>query len=187
MTNLETYQKRTDALLAQYQHAAQSVQEERQTLRDAKQHIAHIAEAQTIAQEVAAAVQESVHRQISAVVSVCLQTIFEEESYSFKIDFAQKRGKTEAVLSFVKGDYELDPMTAAGGGGKDIAAFALRLASIVLSEPRRRDVGIFDEPFANLKPPEKFGPRVVALIEKLSDDMGIQFIMVNNIPEYQCG
>ncbi len=184
---LEQYQKRLSALHAEYKHAAKQVREERNALAEARELVACTEEAQRIIQEVAQRVQQKAHDQIASVVSLCLEAVF-DNPYRFVIRFVQKRGRTEAVLVFVdKDEHELDPMAGVGGGVKDVAAFALRLSNISLSQPQKRKLVIMDEPFQFLKPYAKYGPRIRPLLEQLKTDLGVQMILVNNIQQYQTG
>lgn len=143
-----------------------------------------IEEARAIAQAVAQTLQEKAHTAIAAVVSQCLSAVF-EEPYEFKILFEQKRGRTEARLVFERNGLQVDPMTASGGGVVDVAAFALRLACLMLKRPEARRVLIFDEPFKSPSP--HYRERTKALIETLAVEMDVQFIMVTNIMELATG
>lgn len=134
--------------------------------------------AQEIAQEVAQTVQQKAHVKIASVVTRCLKAVFGEEAYEFKIDFERKRGKTEARMYFERDGLEIDPLTASGGGPVDVAAFALRLAALVLSRPLKRPVLILDEP---LKFPSKeYWPEISEMIRAVSEEMGVQIIMVTH-------
>lgn len=142
--------------------------------------------AQEILQRATQAVQKNIHAQIAAIVSKCLQLVF-EEPYSFRIDFELKRGRTEAKLILEREGLELtDPLNEAGGGVIDVAAFALRVAVLLLSRTKSRPLIVMDEPFKFVHPPER-RPRIVAMIEMLADKFNIQFIMITGIDELRCG
>lgn len=142
--------------------------------------------AQKIVQEVAEKVQQTAHKRIADVVTRCLKAVFgEEEAYEFRINFSQKRGKTEAELVFVRDGMEVDPYDGSGGGVIDVAAFALRLACLMLSLPKRRKLLVLDEPFRFLS--VDYRPQVRALLELLAKDMGIQILMVTHAPDLVCG
>lgn len=141
-------------------------------------------EAQRVCQMVAQAVQQQAHDRIAGVVSRCLEAVF-DEPYEFKILFEQKRGRTEASLVFVRGDQTLDPLTASGGGVVDVAAFALRVSCLLLARPALRRVLVLDEPLKFVS--EQYRPRARAMIEKLAEDLGIQFIIVTHDEAYKTG
>lgn len=136
------------------------------------------------AQEIAEQLQGKAHAQIAAVVNRCLQAVF-DEPYEFKIEFIKRRNKTEAELMFYRGEHPVRPLTESGGGVADIASFALRVAALSLARPRARRVLIMDEPFRFVS--ATLRPRLRAMMESLSEDMGFQFIQVTHIPELAIG
>lgn len=142
-------------------------------------------EAQEVLQHLAQAVQQQVHQRISEVVTSCLAAVFEGGSYEFRIVFERKRGRTEASLRFVRDGLELDPLTATGGGMVDVAAFALRVACLILHRPRLSRVIVLDEPFKFVS--AQYRQNIRVMLEKLSQDMDIQIIMVTHIEELEIG
>lgn len=158
------------ALLAQY-GAAQA-------------HTAACKAAQGVAQAVAAAAQAQAHTAIAGVVGRCLTAVF-DDPYTFQVVFEERRGKTDATLQFVRDGQPIGPLGAAGGGVVDMAAFALRLASLVLAQPQRRRLLVLDEPFKFVS--AEYRGRVRALVEALASEMGVQFLLVTHIPELRCG
>jgi len=152
-------------------------EDEKTHLEKARQNVLDVEQAQRIVQTVAQMVQQQAHEQIASVVSRCLESVF-DEPYEFKIAFEQKRGKTEAKLSFVRNGTEVDPMTASGGGVVDVAAFALRLACLMMYRPPKRRLLVMDEPFRFLS--RDLRPRMKELLLTLANEMQIQFIMVTH-------
>ena len=86
---------------------------------------------------------------------------------------------------FVRNGREVDPIDASGGGVVDVAAFALRLSSLMLSRPARRRLVVLDEPFKFVSAGHRAAVRV--MLEGLAADLGVQFLMVTHIEELQCG
>jgi hypothetical protein len=129
-----------DRQIAKRQLAEAQIVEEIQALQEARQHSLDVSESVRIVQESAEIVQTIAHQRIAGIVSQCLHAIFADEAYTFKIDFKQARGKTEAHLLLVRDDLEIDALDASGGGVVDVVSFALRLACLVLSTPRKRAV-----------------------------------------------
>jgi DNA repair exonuclease SbcCD ATPase subunit len=142
------------------------------------------AEATRVAQEIAAGIQQQAHVAIARIVSRCLSTVF-DEPYEFRIKFEQKRGKTEAELVFARDGHEVDPLTASGGGVIDVAAFALRLASMLMSRPAVRRTMIMDEPYRFVS--KHYRGRIRGLLESLSAEMGVQFIIVTHFDDLRIG
>jgi len=137
-----------------------------------------------IAQTVAQQTQQELEFRISDIVTSSLASVF-EDPYEFKVRFDIKRGKTEAVLLFTRDGMEIDPMTASGGGVIDIAAFALRIASYLISSPRPAAVMLFDEPSKYLS--ERYRGAFAELLTTMSSKLGIQFIFVTHCPDYEVG
>jgi len=153
-------------------------------LEEAQSRLEAVEEAQTIVQTVAQNIQERVHTRIASVVTRCLAAVF-ENPYQFKILFERKRGRTEAILVFERDGWKIEPMFSSGGGPKDVAAFALRLSCMMLSRPKLHPIVVLDEPFKSPSP--HYRERIKALMEILSQEMGVQFIMVTNIMELVTG
>lgn len=136
--------------------------------------------ARVIVQKVAEETQQKISFQISNLVSLALASVF-PDPYEFKVNFVQRRNKTECDLLFVKNGEECEPLTAAGGGAVDVASFALRVA--IWSLRKTRPTFVLDEPgkFLSRDLQSKFS----AVIKELSYRLQVQFIIVSHIPEIQ--
>jgi len=177
-------QRQIDVLQDRWAVAKDAVRRERQALRDAKTLVEEALAAQQVGQQIAQSIQDRAHQRIAQVVSRCLEAVF-DEPYEFKIAFQKKRGKTEAIPLFSRDGNEMDPMEASGGGVVDVAAFALRLICVILTHPSIRHVMVLDEPFkfASIE----YRARIRHLVQTLSKEMGVQFIIITHIPELKCG
>jgi DNA repair exonuclease SbcCD ATPase subunit len=182
--NLAELQKRTTRAEVSYRSAVQSYNEAKAEKKEADRSVSDSQEAQGIIQAVAQQVQQAAHDRIASVVSRCLEAVF-DEPYEFRIEFERKRGRTEARLEFVRNGTAMDPMTASGGGVVDVAAFALRISSLMLARPPLRRLVVLDEPFKFVS--EEYRENVKELLEQLAEEMGIQFLMVTHIRELECG
>jgi DNA repair exonuclease SbcCD ATPase subunit len=172
-------------LATDYEHAVRTVAAERQRLKAARRERDNVAQAQRLLQKVAQVVQREAHRKIASVVTKCLQAVFGAEAYEFRIHFERKRGRTQARMAFVREGVEMDPLTAAGGGVVDVAAFGLRVSLIVLCQPGVRRLIVADEPFRFVS--AEYRPRVREMIETLAEELDLQFILVTHSPEFQMG
>lgn len=167
------------------QEAQRQVEVETKRLRLARKKVKRCEKAQQIIQLVAENIQNQAHTRIAGLVTRCLEAIF-EDPYEFKIRFERKRGKTDAVLTFVRDGSELDdPTDECGGGVVDVAAFALRLACLILQKPLRRKLLVLDEPFKFVS--EEYRDKLRDLILVLSHELNVQFVVVTHIPELQIG
>jgi hypothetical protein len=181
------YQSRIESLVVRSEAAHRAEKMAKAAAEARRSGLAAAKEAQGIAQAIAAGLQATAHAQVATIVTRCLAAIF-DVPYTFSIRFEERRGRTEAVLEFIRyGVVVEDPLDSIGGGACDVAAFALRVAALLLARPARRRLLVMDEPFRFLKPPEYYGPRVCAMLEALAADFGVQFIIVQNVEAYRTG
>lgn len=169
--------KKLDNLIQEYKYSVKLCENEEEKLQETRQKLNHIDQSRSIMQLVAEGVQATAHKQITNIVSKCLETIF-EDPYEFLIKFEQKRGKTEANLIFIRDGNEIDPIYSSGGGVLDVASFALRLACLVLSKPKKRKILIMDEPYKMLS--VEYLDRVAQLLKLMSEELDVQFIIVTH-------
>lgn len=134
-----------------------------------------------IVRHVGLSTQEQLQFHISGLVTLALRAVFEDDAYEFKVEFVQRRGKTECDLSFVRDKEQIDPLAASGGGVVDVAAFALRAASWSMECPRSRPVLILDEPFRYLS--TDLLPKASLMLREISQRLGLQLIMVTHSEE----
>lgn len=184
MIDLKRESERVSSIASQIYHLEKTVEEGKEGLKEEEDYYARAQEAQEVLQRVAQAVQQKAHEKIAGVVSTCLSTVF-DDPYEFKIEFERKRGKTEARLRFTRRGLEVDPLTAAGGGVVDVAAFALRAACLMLHRPRLTKLLVLDEPFKFVS--ADYRDNVRKMLEGLAKDLGLQIILVTHIDELESG
>ncbi len=173
-----------DGIVSQLDYLRKTKEHEKIELEETQITLKHAMEAQEILQHLAQAVQQQAHAKINEVVSSCLSAVF-DDPYEFKIVFERKRGKTEAHLRFVRRGLDADPLTASGGGVVDVAAFALRVACLMLHRPRLSPVIVLDEPFRFVS--AQYRANVRSMLEQLSEDLRVQVIMVTHIESITTG
>ena len=189
MPSLESYRRTADRLKAKRAVASLSVDKERKALAECEKNVRAVMAATEVTNRVAREIQRRVHERIAGIVSNCLVAVF-DDPYGFSIRFDIRRGKTEARMVFSRDGVELDdPLNEVGGGVIDVAALALRVASIVLGRPPRRRLLVLDEPFRNVR---GLGNkrRVRRMLERLADDSGFQVLLnvdVDAYPEFRMG
>ena len=133
--------------------------------------------AREVVREVGLKTQQQLQFHISDITSLALESVF-NEPYQLKVEFVQRRNKTECDLKFVRKDSEMDPLTASGGGAVDVAAFALRIASWSMTHPRTRNTIILDEPLRFLSVDNQ--EKASRMIKEISQRLGVQFIIVTH-------
>ena len=146
--------------------------------------LTHTRAAADIVQRVGFLVQQEAHTAIAAVVTRCLRAVF-AEPYEFEIQFVERRGRTEAELVFLRDGEAHHPLDGTGGGVVDVAAFALRLACLMLARPQRRRLVVLDEPFKFVSQGHRAAVR--GLVVDLAEELGVQFVIVTHIDELHAG
>jgi DNA repair exonuclease SbcCD ATPase subunit len=136
-------------------------------------------QAREIVRNVGMETQKQLQYHISDITSLALEAVF-NDPYELKVEFVQRRNKTECDLLFVRGDMEIDPISASGVGAVDVAAFALRIASWSMMNPHTRNVIIMDEPFKHLS--VDLQDKASAMIKEISNKLNLQFIIVTHDP-----
>lgn len=138
----------------------------------------NIEDAQAIVRLIATDTQNQLAEKISGIVTMALNSVFEEDEFEFKIEYDEKRGKTEANMFLLQNGNECDIMEGSGGGIADVVALALRIALWNISTPKTAPVLIFDEPckFISRDLQYKAGKIMKLLHEKL----GMQIIVVSH-------
>jgi len=147
--------------------------EQRRLKRDSK----YAEEAKQLIQKAAQETQKQLEYHISNVVTLALTTVF-DEAYEFRAKFVIRRNTTECDLVLIKGDKEMSPMDAVGGGVIDIISFALRIA--YWSMKPNRPVFILDEPFRFLS--VDLQEKASDMIKTISEELKLQIIMVSHLP-----
>lgn len=178
MVDIQTFRKKYDQMIGEH-NLLQKQLEILQASLSAEENTLDIArKARAIIQTVAEQTQKQIEYHISNLVSLALASVF-PDPYEFKIQFVQRRNRTEADLIFIKDDNEGTPIDVSGGGPLDVASFALR-ASIWSIKPTR-NVLILDEPFGFVSRDLQY--KCSEMVKMISEKLNIQIIMVSHIPE----
>lgn len=183
---LTEIRQKVNSILNQYHINKGILKKEQQSLKDVETALVSFEQAQSILQQVAQSIQQKAHQQIARVVTECLQMVFYDEDYGFKIRFERKRGKTEAKLLLINRGHDVEnPLDEDSGGVMDVASFALRLSCLFLTKPNLRKLLVMDEPFKNVS--EEYQDNVRNMLEKLTKEFGLQIIIVTHEQGFQCG
>jgi len=134
--------------------------------------------AREIVRKVGLATQSQLQYHISDITSLALEAVF-PNPYELKVEFVERRNKTECDLKFIRDENEITPLSEGGLGAADVASFALRVASWSMLRPRTCNTVILDEPFKHLKG-EQANLKVLQMINEISRKLKIQIIMVSD-------
>ncbi len=131
-----------------------------------------------ILQIVAEATQKRLEKRISDLVSMALEVVF-PDPYRFQLEFVKRRNKTECDVWFVKRGKKISSSGAGSGGGvKDVASFAAKLAFWSLRKTGRALI-IADEPFKFLHD-SKLQENCSEMLNELSAELKMQMILVSD-------
>jgi DNA repair exonuclease SbcCD ATPase subunit len=183
--NTEQDRIELDKLLEERRFALRRFKEDKGLVKASAMRTETAKQAQELLQLVAEATQKEAHDRIAGVVTKALEAVF-PDPYEFRIEFSRKRGKTEARMFFVKDGEEVDPLAASGGGCVEVAAFALRLASIVLTEPPARKLLVLDEPFSHVHG-DREREACVLLLNEMTKEFGFQVVMSTGLEWLETG
>lgn len=184
-SDINTYLKKIESLESEYRASRKRVKQIKESIRDTKEELKHVSEAQTVLETVASLVQRNWYLQLGSIVSRCLKAVFGEDAYEFKLVFKQLANRTEVEFLLQRDQQDFDPMGSTGGGVVDVAAFALRVAAQMLSVQGERCLLVLDEPFRFVS--ATYRPSVRLLLEKLTEEFSVQIIMVTHMEELETG
>lgn len=130
--------------------------------------------------------QEAAQRQVEALVTRGLQTVFGEE-YSFHIEQGTNGARPEInfLVRSVTDDgvvIETDVMSSRGGGLASVVGFLLRVVIRLLGKRAEETVIFLDETFGMLS--EEYEGRMAEFLRELADKTGIQFVLVTHSSAY---
>ena len=120
--------------------------------------------------------------QLSALVTSCLNIVFVEDNYEFKVVFETKRNSTSVSFDLMKNGKTQGLMDSSGGGVINVVAIGLRFAMYSMSCEKSRNCLIIDEGFSALRGSENI-KRVYEMLDTISKSLGLQLIMINNANE----
>lgn len=135
--------------------------------------------ARIVIQEIAQRIQQTLESYISSIVTKALDAIPFDEKFSFGMEFVTRNNQIECDVFFINKDGErVEPMAGSGGGVKDIASFAIKIALWSLTK-KTRPLFIQDEPFKFLHSPI-LQNATGQMVREICKRHNIQIIMVTD-------
>lgn len=132
-----------------------------------------------IAKQVGLLTQKQLEFHLSEQVSMAMDAVF-DDPYRMKVNFLERRDRTEVEFLFCRRDMEFPAIGNAGGGAIDVACLALRVAYLSMRQDKKvRPLLLLDEPFSQLKG-EDANLRALAVLREISKSLGIQIIMISD-------
>lgn len=173
--------ERAEALVLA-EHGRRLVTEAEQLVRDVDLYERAAAVLASIGEER----QDTAQKQIEALVTQGLQTIFGEQLTFHLVQGV--RHKTPVVDFIVRSHLDdgtivdTDVMEARGGGLAATVGFLLRLVILLLSRHKQDTVLFLDESFAMVS--AEYEPRLAEFLRELVDRTGVQIILVTHSDGY---
>jgi len=151
--------------------------ETEEELASSKKSLRYHQKAREVIRQVGLKTQQQLSYNVGEITSMALESVL-QDPYQLKLDFVERRNKTECDIIFTRRGIDIDPFSG-GGGAIDVASFSLRIASWVMSSSKSRNTLILDEPFKHLKG-EETNRRMLLMLKQISEKLGIQIIMVSD-------
>ena len=163
-----------------YKHYKSDYTDMLDSLEIAKERVTTVNKARAYFQEIAETTQRDVADTLSVIITSAIKAVFDTDEYRCEIIFGTARNQSDAKLILIKGEEEIDdPLDSISGGMIDVAAFAARVGFIFLKGSRK--VLIADEPFKGVS--EDFKGRCPEMLRLLSEQLGMQFIIISHMKE----
>lgn len=175
--NSDSLRTRLERRKGQKQQIQQNIASLESRITENRKRIRELEKAREVIRQVGIKTQEQLSYNISEIASMALNSVL-TDPYDLDLEFVERRNKTECDIHFTRHGNNIDPFSA-GGGAVDVAAFALRVASWSMQNPRSRNVLILDEPFKHLKG-EEANRKMLEMVKQVSKKLGIQIIMVSD-------
>lgn len=177
MSTIKDLQSTIDQKRGQQSQIKKSLEEAKQRKESSEVSLQDHEKARDLIKQAALKTQENLAFHISDITSLALQAVF-DDPYELKVEFVQRRNKTECDLLFEKNGETFQPLDASGGGVVDVASFALRIASWAMEIPRSRKTIILDEPMRFLS--SDLQTKASTMIKEISQKLGLQFIIITH-------
>ena len=182
MYDVSSYRNWLEQQKGRKSQVEKEIQTVKQHIKENKQSLQRHEEAREIIRTVGLRTQQQLQYHISEITTLALEAVY-DDPYQLIAEFVQRRNKTECDLYFERDGMKVDPLSASGGGAVNVAAFALRVASWSMQQPKSQNTLILDEPFANLS--VDLLPRACEMLQQISAKLGLQMIIITHAEELE--
>lgn len=180
LDELKRMKDRALQICAQMEWAEKVLNESAAQKAQLEEDLAAAKAAKSLISEAARSALSAAALRVNELGTLALRSVMDEDT-SLRVELVERRNRLEADI-FVEKDGNLTrPMTGSAGGEIDLIALALQV-SFWAMEGRTRPILILDEPLKWLKGAD-LPSRGAEFMEKLSKELGVQFIIVSHITE----
>jgi len=176
--NLQEYKTILSEKRGQQKQLLKDLSGTKEDIKQYEQDVEYTEQARAIIQLVAQETQQQLEFHISELVTLALAGVF-ERPYEFKVEFTQRRNRTECDMYFIRNGERVNPTIASGGGPLNIASFALQTS--IWSLKKTRPVLFLDEPFRFLS--RGLQDKAVEILKQISSKLNLQILMITHSPD----
>lgn len=178
-TNLQSLRSKLENKKGQRAQLQNAIDSTEHKIKMSKRSLIRHERALEIVKQVGLSTQRQLEYHLAEQTSLAMEAVF-DDPYKLKVNFQEKRGKTEVEILFTRRGLEFPPIGNAGGGAIDVAALALLIAYWSMRQDKKvRPLLLLDEPFSRLKG-EDANRRALAIVKEISHKLGLQIIMVSD-------
>jgi len=168
--------------LDRYEEQIQRKERLRKQRTKEERQIQILEQAQNVIRACTEKTQKQLEFHLSDLVSNALSSVL-DSPYKLILDFNQKKNHTEANLFLENRSGEkITPIDNLGGGVVDITSIALQVSLWSMGNPRLSPILLLDEPLRFLKG-ESMPRKGAALLKKISEELGIQILLISHQEE----
>ena len=150
----------------------------------ARAAVADIDESVTFINEAVKLTQDEIKDQVESLVTTAMEMVFDKH-YDFELRFDRVGNRLDCKAVLIDGDRVMDDLEFDVGGSRiDTISIALRVVIWSLEDDQPRGVFILDEPFTSLGGSHLLD-RTLEVIQRLSQELGIQMIIITHIERAQ--
>ncbi|MAF25306.1 hypothetical protein CL634_06990 [bacterium] len=180
--DLDDIKRKLDSLSAQKQLLESQMKAENKMLRGIKKELVDEKKAHSIATSVGEEIQGEFGKQLSDMVTSCLQSVFIDDVYEFGVKFETKRNSTSVNFSLSKNGSEQQLLEGSGGGVISVVCAGLRIAMHSIKSPRANNTLVMDEPFSALRGIDNV-KRLYSMLDTFCQKLNVQLIVISSANE----
>jgi hypothetical protein len=179
LKTIQNYRQLLNEKMIEKKLLQSQLENQRQIQKSWQERYENSLKSRILIQEVAQSIQQTLESYISSIVSKALDAIPFDEKFTFGMEFVTRNNQIECDVFFINKDGErVEPMMGSGGGVKDIASFAIKIALWSLTK-KTRPLFIQDEPFKFLHSPI-LQDATGQMVREICKKHNIQIIMVTD-------
>jgi len=177
MLSVDELKKLAGELEAEKKQIEKSLERQKEQKAEEVECVSEATKIRDLIVGVTKSMSHDIKERLSSIVSTALSSVWDNPP-SFCMELVNRRNQLEIDIFYEESGRKYNPVTGSGGGVKDMTSFALKVGMWTLSSENLRPAFIMDEPFKDVSPDLQH--RVGDLLKKLSDELGLQFIMVSH-------